>query len=217
MRAWKPAAGLALALLMPAHGALAQDLTLSGSVTAATRYVFRAVSFTGDRPALQPYLELNYKGFYLGTWTSNVNFGPGDPVDREIDFYAGYRGEVPGGLSYHVNYARYTYDDLHDNGEFNLNLDYALGEKFGLAADFAYDPAAKTLAAGIGVSYAVTDKLTLSGDFGHEELLSHLYWDLGATYSFNDNFLADLRYFDTDDAEPFVAAYVTYSFTLLSR
>lgn len=216
-RSSKSAGALALALLIPATAATAQDLTISGSVTAATRYVFRAVSFSGNTPVVQPYLELNLNGFYLATWTSNVNFGPGDPTDREIDVYIGYRGETPGGLSYAVNYSRYTYDDLRDNGEFNLNLDYALNDRFGVAADFAYDPVAKTLAAGVGASFAVTDKLTLSADFGNEELLSHLYWDAGATFSLTDTLGADVRYYDTDDAEPFVAASLTYSFTLFSR
>jgi len=205
------------ALAVPVS-AQAQDFTVYGGVTATTNYVFRSVTFSDDNAAIQPYLELESHGFYAGVWASNVDFGTGDPDDCEIDYYAGYRGETPGGFTYDVNYTRFTFNSSGDCcGEINLNLGLPVNDQIGLSAAFAYDPDAETLASGIGASFALNDAFSVSGVFGHDEALSHDYWDFGANYAFGENSAVDLRYFDTENGDSIIALSVSYDVTLFSR
>ena len=104
--------------LLPA-AAQAQDFTVTAGVTAASNYVFRSVTFSNDNAAIQPYVELSYKGFYGGLWASNVDFGPGTTDDFEVDYSLGYRGETTGGFSYDFTLA----------GEPHRWGDYAIGEQ----------------------------------------------------------------------------------------
>lgn len=198
--------------------AAAQDFNVYGGVTATTNYVFRGVTFSDDGPALQPYLEAEYKGFYAGIWASNVDFGPDGTDDYEVDYYIGYRGETSGGFSYDLNYARFTFDDSGDCcGEFNVVLGVPVGEKTEVSAVFAYDPDATTLASALGASYAINDAWSVSGSFGHDEALAHNYWDAGVGYAINDTTALDLRYHDTSDGDSLFVASVSFDFTLLSR
>lgn len=211
------AAVAAVAIGVP-HMAAAQDFNVYGGVTATTNYVFRGVTFSDDGPALQPYLEAEYKGFYAGIWASNVDFGPDGTDDYEVDYYIGYRGETSGGFSYDVNYARFTFDDTGDCcGEFNVVLGLPVGEKTEVSAVFAYDPDANALASALGASYAINDLWSVSASFGHDELLAHNYWDAGVGYTINDTTSLDLRYHDTSDGDSLFVASVSFDFTLLSR
>jgi len=203
--------------LLPAM-AQAQDFTVTAGITAASNYVFRSVTFSNDNAAIQPYVELSYKGFYGGLWASNVDFGPGTTDDFEVDYYLGYRGETTGGFSYDFNYTRFTFDSTGDCcGEFNLNLGLPVGDQFGLSTAFAYDPQANTLASAFGASYALTDALSVSGTFGHDEALSHNYWDAGFSYGLGDHASLDARYYDTSDGDNIFGVSVSYELTLFSR
>lgn len=211
--------GVALiAGVVAASGARAQDLTVYGGITATTNYVFRSVTFSDDQPAIQPYIEAEINGFYAGIWASNADFGPGTTDDFEVDYYLGYRGETPGGFSYDINYARFTFDDTGNCcGELNLNLGLSVTDTIGLSTAFAYDPDAETLASGLGASYAITDALSISGTFGHDEVFSHNYWDVGVNYGLNEKAALDVRYFDTSSGDSIVALALSYDTTLFSR
>lgn len=60
--------------------------------------------------AFQMGITYNHpSGFYVGTWGSNVDFGPGDP-NMEVDFYAGYTGgDATKTFAYDVGVNAYTY------------------------------------------------------------------------------------------------------------
>ena len=67
------AAGAA-ALAMGSAGASAA--TFSGNVAVATDYVFRGVSQTQERPAIQGGFDAAFdSGFFAGIWASHVDFG----------------------------------------------------------------------------------------------------------------------------------------------
>lgn len=201
-----------------ATGAGAQDVNVSGGVTLTTNYVFRSVTFSDDGGAIQPYIEIESHGFYAGIWASNVDFGPGTGDDYEIDYYLGYRGETPGGFSYDINYARFTFDDSGNCcGEINLSLGVPVTDKLDLSGVFAYDPDATTLASAIGASYAFNDKLSVSGAYGRDEALSHNYWDFGVSYSISDKAALDARYYDTTDGDSIFALAISYDFSIYSR
>ncbi|MEO8670787.1 MAG: TorF family putative porin [Tahibacter sp.] len=87
----------------------------SGSAALVSDYLFRGISQTGQDPALQAGIEFAHiSGFYAGTWGSNVSWvgdlsTDGAPISNslEVDFYAGWRGQL--GAAVKVDLAAYTY------------------------------------------------------------------------------------------------------------
>jgi hypothetical protein len=91
---------------------------LSGSATITNDYVWRGMT-QGAENALQVGIDYNDdKGFYIGAWTSDVDFG--GEVDREVDLYAGWSGAlVDGVLDVTVGYIKYDYQgDAFDFEEY---------------------------------------------------------------------------------------------------
>ncbi|WP_017171143.1 TorF family putative porin, partial [Xanthomonas phaseoli] len=81
---------LGVAPLAQAQDEDASTSPFSGTFAVTSDYLFRGISQTNEEPAFQA--GLTYKtpfGLYLGTWTSNVDFGAGDP-DWEVDGFVGY-------------------------------------------------------------------------------------------------------------------------------
>lgn len=112
---------IALAVLgaLSAVPAVASDWTVTGNVNVLTDYRFRGISQTGRGPALQGGFDAAHKsGFYIGNWNSNVSAGqfPGG-AGIEMDFYAGYKGDLgKTGLSYDVGNLYYYYDQARYGG-----------------------------------------------------------------------------------------------------
>jgi uncharacterized protein (TIGR02001 family) len=100
---------LSLALVAPV-----QANSLSSTFTLASDYLFDGVSQTQNDPAFQAGLDYGVGGFYAGLWTSNVDFGPGDPADQEIDLYAGYGQSYDNGWGWSAGFAHYTYSGAKD-------------------------------------------------------------------------------------------------------
>ena len=91
---------------------------LSGSATITNDYVWRGMT-QGAENALQVGIDYNNdKGFYIGAWTSDVDFG--GEVDREVNLYAGWSGAlVDGVLDVTVGYIKYDYQgDAFDFEEY---------------------------------------------------------------------------------------------------
>lgn len=94
-------ATMALGLGLLASPAVAQvDLgsgfSITGTATGATDYVFRNISQTNNRPAIQGSVEVSHEtGFYVGAFASNVAF-PGTNARQEVDGIAGFRYTVSG-------------------------------------------------------------------------------------------------------------------------
>jgi len=115
---------LATAALLSALSPLASaEVSVTGTLT--SDYVFRGISQTDGSPAVQVGLDYEHEsGFFAGTWASNVDFG--DDANGEIDFFAGYFGEINDTLSYDFSYTYYTYTgyssaDDSNYGEFVAN------------------------------------------------------------------------------------------------
>jgi uncharacterized protein (TIGR02001 family) len=90
---------------------------LSFNIGAASNYIFRGVSQTGDDAAVSGGVDWGHdSGVYLGTWMSNVDFG-GDE-NAEVDFYGGIAGELGNGLGWDVGALYYYYPG-------GGNIDYA--------------------------------------------------------------------------------------------
>lgn len=101
-------------------------LSLTGTGTVATDYLFRGISQTRSRPALQiSNLELSHEsGVYIGAFLSNVSFA-GTNARQEIDVFGGYRFAAAG-FNFDVFGIWYTYPGYASQpGQFGLN--YAEG------------------------------------------------------------------------------------------
>lgn len=113
--AWKSAA--AGAVLLGGIGSAHADMDVSANVTLASDYSFRGVSQTDREPAIQGGFDVAWdNGFYIGTWSSNVEFGE---VSQELDLYLGYGGQINENLSYDVNYVRFEYPGNGSNLDYN--------------------------------------------------------------------------------------------------
>lgn len=76
------------------------DFAVTGSISLVSDYIFRGQTQTWGRPAAQVGVEVNHKsGLYAGFFGSNVSdeWLPG--ANLETDWYAGYRGTLPGAAS----------------------------------------------------------------------------------------------------------------------
>ncbi len=139
------AVGLAVSALALPFAAAAADSphTLTGNVGIFSQYIFRGLTQTNEKPALQGGLDYSHSsGFYAGTWLSNISWftdqnagtlaapvplGSPGPVGApytptgsnsaslEWDAYLGFKGAFAGDWSYDVGYLHYEYPGTYDN------------------------------------------------------------------------------------------------------
>jgi len=108
-------AGFAVAavLLAPAAASAqteveALGLTLTATPAVSSDYLFRGISQTRNRPAIQGSFEaLHDSGLYAGAFASNVAFA-GTDARQELDLLAGYRFEALG-IAWDIGAIYYTY------------------------------------------------------------------------------------------------------------
>lgn len=135
-------------------------LEISANLAITSNYIWRGMTQTNNSPAVQGGIDLGYKGFYLGTWGSNVEFGPFPLRDNdnnlEADFYGGYAGEI-GGFGYDLGYIYYAYPN--ESNAFNFDEAY-----LGLSYDFG--------------SFAVNGKYSLALNSKND---TDDYWEVGAS------------------------------------
>ncbi len=92
------------------------DLTANAAVT--NNYLWRGLTQTQNQAAVSGGIDYAAKGgFYIGTWVSNVDFGPAYPSwYYENDFYFGYSGGDK--VKYDFGYIYYNYPDQDVNVDF---------------------------------------------------------------------------------------------------
>lgn len=115
------------------------DENFSASMALTTNYLFRGISLSDDHPAVSASVDWGYNGFYAGIWGSSLEAV--ETESMEIDFYAGYVGEI-GGFSYSIDALYYFYPGQADDGEpgdiGDLNyLEYGGSLAYTFAADSA--------------------------------------------------------------------------------
>jgi uncharacterized protein (TIGR02001 family) len=151
---------------------------VSAELTMATDYVWRGVSQTDGKPALQLGAEYSHpSGFFAGVWGSNVDFDEDvdDPARVEIDLYAGWRGETAWGLGWEAKLLRYLYPDTtvsYDYAEITLAVSYGIAR-----AEVAYSNDAFASGepgvhynAGLEHELALPLGLTLAGSVGYSRV-----------------------------------------------
>ncbi len=96
--------------------------TGAGNLALTTDYVFRGVTQTAGKAALQGGYDITHaSGLSAGVWASNVTDALGG---LEIDLYANYAFKL-GALDFSVGYIDYTYNTAANGGEANLAVTYA--------------------------------------------------------------------------------------------
>ena len=93
----------------------APDLTVAYNVGLYSQYIFRGLTQTNRKPALQGGVDLTHSsGFYLGAWGSNVNWLEDSTLyssgSLELDIYGGYRYNFgDSGLGIDIGALQYYY------------------------------------------------------------------------------------------------------------
>jgi uncharacterized protein (TIGR02001 family) len=161
-----------------AEEAAASEHEVSYNLGVTSDYVFRGISQSRNKPAFSAGVDYSHapSGFYAGTWASTISWvndsdTGATPAARgntpyEMDFYAGIKGEMGGGLNYDVGAIYYYYPGhklkpLSTSGGLNANTTEVYGK-------IGYGPVY------FKVNYAVGDAFWVSDKAGS------YYLDLGA-------------------------------------
>lgn len=81
---------------------------ISANIGATSNYVWRGVTQTMDGAAVSGGIDFSHdSGFYLGAWTSNIDWGKG-ATGAELDLYAGFSGKMES-LDYDLGVIHYNY------------------------------------------------------------------------------------------------------------
>jgi uncharacterized protein (TIGR02001 family) len=177
-------------------------------IAGTTNYVSRGITNSGNKPAIQGYIEPFWGPLYANVWSSNVGFGAGFS-GAEIDTALGIRPEF-GLLKLDLGYVHYFYipeSVSPDYGELYLKADYDFDKLFTLAGrlffapDFNQSGKTATFVAG-GVEVPLPHDFAVYGGIGYQffedpKAFEQLTWTAGVSYSWK-SLAFDLRYWDTD-------------------
>ena len=185
-----------------------EESNFSWNLGLTSDYVFRGISQTDRKPAVQGGLDYSFgdSGFYVGTWGSNVDYGDGTP-DIEIDYYVGWNADVTEDLNLDLQLVRYAYyGESDDFGTIDYNeLIGALtwSEMLTFSAAYTNDYANSGLSAtyvNLTGEWEVADSFTFSAGVGRsdfEDSDGYTDWMLGVSRQFGP-VNAALNYYDTN-------------------
>ena len=146
-------AGAVAAALTPVFAGAADtppEHTLTGNIGLFSQYIFRGLTQTDHRPALQGGFDYAHSsGFYAGTWASNISwltdsnaYSSGGSL--EWDFYGGFKGTLAGDLTYDLGTLYYYYPGSANKPANPLNIRADTWEIYGglgwkwLTAKYSY-------------------------------------------------------------------------------
>ena len=113
--------------ILSASPALAEETasasghTLTSNVSLVSDYLFRGISQSGAKPALQGGFDYAHvSGFYAGVWGSSISWisdaytatggvSGANNAGLEVDTYLGFKNSFAGDFSYDIGYLRYNY------------------------------------------------------------------------------------------------------------
>ncbi|HWM61278.1 MAG TPA: TorF family putative porin [Rhizomicrobium sp.] len=209
----------ALAQDAAAAAPAAPDWALTGYIDVQSDYKFRGISQNKRDPSPQGSLGLTGPdGFYVGVWTSTVDWnlaGQNSNPSVEVDIYGGKHTDL-WGVDWNIEPYYYAYPSANAAG--GPTADYfelinQLSKPFGpvtLTATWAWSPTF-SLGGGTGnyfagtAAYTINDWLSVSGNLGHQWVQAakyngssdYTYADIGVTATYK-GFALDLRYSGTD-------------------
>ena len=206
------AIALGSALSLPSISpAISAELELSGNLGLVSDYRFRGISQTDKQMAVQGGFDLAHSsGFYAGTWASNVSQWANTGGSMELDIYAGFTGELPGGLGYDLGAIAYKYPGNTANPK-NNSTEYYLGFSYNIFSyKYSYAPtnwfgvadSKKSSYHDLGGEFEIAPKLTASAHYGIQEIkgvsqgtdLSFADYSVGLGYDIGNDFGLGLTY-----------------------
>lgn len=196
----------------------------SGSITLTNDYLFRGITQTDGKPALQGGVEWAHdSGFYAGTWGSSISWlSDSDPdisSQLELDGYVGFRGDFgDSGFGYDVGAVHYWYPGSYPAG-FNkadtteayaglswgllsAKYSYALTDLFGIP-----DSDGSTNL-DLGVGWAFAPGWSLNGAAGKQWVKgtagtgTYAFWSVGVGKTFDNGFDIAVAWNDNDLVGP---------------
>lgn len=217
-RTFRVGAVLASAFL-PAAGPAAA--AASGTLALTNDYLFRGLSQTNQKPALQGGVEYAHdSGVYAGVWGSNISWlsdysSAALPISSsvELDGYLGWRGDVGNGLKLDAGVYTYYYPGDYPAGfvrpyttevylgaswgPASLKYSHALTNLFG----FADSDGSGYLDASVNVEFS--PGWTFNAHAGHQRVkgtsaASYSDWRVGLTRSFDAGWSLAGAYADTN-------------------
>lgn len=160
-------AALAAAFSTPA---MAEESPFSANVSMTSNYLYRGISQTGNKPALQGGFDYAHEsGLYAGVWGSSISWlsdaGVASNAGTEFDTYFGYSGAA-GDISYDMGFLRYNYP-----GDYGTNLSADTNELYGA----------------VGYKWVTAKYSRSSGNlFGVADSSGSGYLDLSVSYALED-------------------------------
>lgn len=139
---------------LPALADDASPHTLTSNVSLVSDYLYRGISQSGQKPAIQGGFDYAHSsGFYAGMWGSSISWlsdgGVAANAGLELDTYLGFRSTFASDFSYDVGYLRYNYPGTYAPGATKADTDevyalvgykwvsvkysYSLGDTFGMS------------------------------------------------------------------------------------
>lgn len=170
-----------------------QGKAVDWSLTVTNDYVWRGISQTNQGPALQGSLRYTTPvGVYVGAWTSNVDYGKGDP-DHEIDGLIGYKTALGDKVELDVVLGRYFYPGASHLNWTELTSTATLAETYFVAVSYSNDNWATGTDGGhasVGANWALPKDFVISAVVGRSffntgtGLKDYTDWSLGLNKTF---------------------------------
>lgn len=220
---WLLLAAVAWITASPCRADDAPVSNVAGSVVIVNDYLFRGLSQTNQKPALQPGIEYDHaSGWYVGAWGSNISWlsdvsTSAAPLSSsvELDFYAGYRGSFNADWTYDAGLYGYYYPGSYPAGftrpytteayallgwkGLTLKYSHALTNLFGFADSKNSDYV------DLSWNYEFTPSWTLAAHVGHQDVsnnsgFAYFDWKVGVTKAFSSGYSLALGYYGTNAA-----------------
>ncbi len=192
-------------VISPFAGGAGNQLELSATTALTTDYVFRGISQTNQKPAIQGSLDAAYGIFYVGAWASNVDLVDNNSI--EIDWYGGIAPTLFG-IDWDFGVLWYTYPGANglDLVEIKTGGSYAFTDNFSLGVTNYAETDGNYNVLEVGGEYSFNTIFNffdpsvsgLAGFFWSDRGGDYTFWNVGLTLGFLENWAADVRYWDTD-------------------
>jgi len=184
--------GVAMADAAPAAPAApAPTYTLTSNVGLFSDYIYRGISQTGNKPAIQGGFDYTHNsGFYAGVWGSSISWlgdtfaasgGTAGATNAglELDTYFGFKNSFATDFSYDVGFLRYNYPGSYPALATKADTDEVYGligwkwitlkYSYSLGKTFTVPNASGTDYIDLSASYPIADTgITLGAHYGKQ-------------------------------------------------
>ena len=186
------------------------DYTLTGNFGIYSQYIFRGLTQTDTKPAVQGGFDYaNKNGLYIGTWLSNISWlsdsgACNHGCSLEWDVYGGWKYAFNDDWGMDLGVYFYGYPGSYNPGVTKPDTTevYIAGSwkwislKYSYSVDHTFGVPNQGWYLDLTANYPLTEQWTLVGHVGRQEflgsqngvsnsVLNYTDWKLGATYSIN--------------------------------